>query len=215
MAKRWPWHRKAPAFSIDPHQPFAEQDFWVIDGEMSGFDAEQDELLSFAMVPIRNQKIQLQDFRYWLIQPKKNIPLDNLKIHGLTPNVLKTAIPKAQFIQECGALLEQQILVGHFVNLDWVFLKENFKNLGRPSPAVQLLDTIGLCQWLNKRDDPHGLQAEKGFQLHECCARLATPVWPEHHAAHDVLSCACLFLKLLNQISGKGYYSLGDLLKLK
>ncbi|MEM7588359.1 MAG: 3'-5' exonuclease, partial [Acidobacteriota bacterium] len=123
-------------------------------------------------------------------------------IYG-TPTNLAALIP------EIRNRLEGSVLILHFARFDLAFLRRAFQAAGQPWPRPPVVDTVRLLGRLEHRRSfvrpdtrplPRNLsQAVEAFDL---------PSYPAHHALHDALMTAELFLVLRERLGAHRLYQL-------
>ncbi len=87
--------------------------YTVLDTETTGLDPLEDEIVSIAAVRIVNGRVLKNEIFSTLVDPKREIPEDSVKIHGIGPEMVKGQ----PFIENVLPLLhrfsENTVLVGH------------------------------------------------------------------------------------------------------
>jgi len=160
--------------------------FYAIDIETTGLDFDRDEIISFACVPIINLKILVRDTFYTLIKPTR-YDYKAMKYHGISKDDLKDA----PVFEEVSARIWQTldgILVGHSVEVDFTFLKANFKSLGVRLKR-DLIDIVMLERWLRLKRKTE----DNNFSLDGMISTYGLKQYYRHNAAADAFFTAQIF----------------------
>jgi ATP-dependent DNA helicase DinG len=112
----------------------------VFDVETTGSEAEQDEIIEFAALRIRNG--QIQESCHFLVRPEQGITGKILMLTGILEEELKNASPLYVHRQEILEFFEDAILVGHHVSF-YLSILEKKLNV---SFKQTLWDTLELAQ---------------------------------------------------------------------
>ena len=187
----------------------------VLDTELTGLDRKKDAIVSIGAVKMVGGRIEMGNTFYQLVNPKKEMKAESVVVHEITPSEVQEK-PRigpvlAEFLEFCN----QDILVGHFVNLDLAFInRELEQTLGRTlqNPA---LDTMALAHWLKWNDPNQGPDAfsAKNFELYEMAKELGIPVQGAHNALMDAFMTAQVLQRLLPRLERAGVQTLRGLLK--
>ncbi|MBU2429616.1 MAG: 3'-5' exoribonuclease [Proteobacteria bacterium] len=179
--------------------------YTVLDTETTGLSPDQgDEIISIGAVRIVNSRITYQDIFDQLVNPKRDIPIESYKVHGITyemvaeKNDINTILPVfKQFVADT-------VLIGHNIAFDMKMLKVKEKTTG-----VQfinpVLDTLLLSAILHPDHEHHDLES--------IALRLGVEIVGRHTALGDAIATAQIFLKLLPILNNSGIFTLKEAIK--
>jgi len=179
--------------------PWQEVDFWALDLETSGLDAQRDAILSVGMVPIRQGTIRWGERFYSLVKPPRRYPLnvDSLRVHHILPEEVEHAPALPRVMGEVRRRLREGPLIVHYGKLDLRFLRLAFLSLRWPWHRPTVIDTLHLLGRLGHRRRLIGApEGPPPADLARARKTLDLPFYIQHHALHDALATAELFLLL-------------------
>ena len=180
--------------------------FYAIDIETTGLDFERDEIISFACVPIINLKILVRDTFYTLIKPK-SYNFQAMRYHGISRDNLADA-PVFEEVSDRILDTLDGILVGHSVEVDFTFLKTNFKSLG-VSFKRDLIDIAMVERWLRLKRKTE----ENDFSLDSMIASYGLKQYYRHNAAADAFFAAQIFQIQMREMTALGVDSAEKVIK--
>lgn len=173
-------------------------DYLVIDLELTGLNAKQDEIVSIAWVPICHQRIQVGNCHHFINNQVSNLNQSPI-YHGIDSDSLAEGIPLNDALKVLNEVLDDKILVFHNQELDWSFLRVAFNKAGLLHKPLGILDTM---QIEHKRLARQGqVIAQDSLTLATCRQRYRLPEYACHNALTDAMATAELFLAQTNQIS--------------
>ena len=106
-----------------PHTPWREVSFTVIDLEMTGLDPATDEIISFRTVTVQCGRVQLDDVRYELVRPLRMPDWNTHRVHGLREVDLAEAPQLEESLDRVLAALAGRALVAHVASIETGFLR--------------------------------------------------------------------------------------------
>ncbi|MBC8441262.1 MAG: hypothetical protein H8D87_16435 [Deltaproteobacteria bacterium] len=174
--------------------------FTVFDTETTGLDPEGgDEILSIAAVRIVNNRIVYQDIFEELIDPKRDIPIESYKIHGINHEMLKGKPDIETILPLFKIYTYDTVLVGHNLAFDMKMLKvkEKLTNTVFSNP---ILDTLLLSALLHPINTQHDME--------NIARRLGVNIIGRHTALGDAIATAEIFLKLIPILNANGIFTL-------
>jgi DNA polymerase-3 subunit epsilon len=191
-----------------PHTPWREATFTVIDLELTGLDPATDEIISFAAVTVRRGRVQLDDARYELIRPRRMPDWDTIRIHGLREADLEDAPDLEESLDLLLEALAGRALVAHVAAIETGFLGAALetRDLDLRNPVV---DTAGLGIELSRlrREPPPSNSGRPGPGvapstpgLGDLARWLSLPVHRPHEADGDALTTAQAFIALATHL---------------
>ena len=191
--------------------PWKDTTFWALDLETSGLSARNDLILSVGMVPIREGIIRWGERDYRLVKPPEGHvpPREALRIHHILPEEALHGDDLLTAVESVLPRLEGAALLVHYGKLDVGFLKEACRALKLRWPKPPIIDTVRLLSRLSHRLkslDPYAQSLPT--DLLKARKELGLPGHIQHHALHDALATAELFLALCERLELKTLRSL-------
>ncbi|GIU05090.1 DNA polymerase III subunit epsilon [Shewanella sp. c952] len=198
------------ALTVAISKPLVDIPLMAIDLEMTGLNAQFDQILSIGMVPIQNGMLQLKDADYRLVSIEGSVG-DSAAIHGIVDGQLDAAISAKEAMHWFLQKTQGHVLIAHHAPLDLCFLKaELFRCFGEKMTFVSI-DTMSLERGRILRQ--HEVIKEGSLRLDACRSRYGLPIYAAHNAAVDALSCGELLLAQMASIAGAEELTLSDLLR--
>ena len=198
------------ALTVAISKPLVDIPLMAIDLEMTGLNAQFDQILSIGMVPIQNGMLQLKDADYRLVSIEGSVG-DSAAIHGIVDGQLDAAISAKEAMHWFLQKTQGHVLIAHHALLDLCFLKaELFRCFGEKMTFVSI-DTMSLERGRILRQ--HEVIKEGSLRLDACRSRYGLPIYAAHNAAVDALSCGELLLAQMASIAGAEELTLADLLR--
>lgn len=161
-------------------------------------------------------RIDLADRFYEVVRPTAALTASSILLHGITPEEARERPEICDVLAAFAAFCADDILVGHFLEIDANFLRKEFARCGLPAPANPLLDTWALYDWLSSRspdDGGTGLPRLQDPRLPELAQALGVPPRGGHHALGDAFVTAQVFQRLLRRLPRWGILTTGALLR--
>lgn len=104
--------------------PVVDQEFVVLDCEMSGLNSEKNDLLSLGWVRIKQGRIDYGSRRHLLVHAPGRVG-DSIKIHGLCDRQIAGAASPSRALTLVAQQIEDAVLVFHHAFLDVAFLRKS------------------------------------------------------------------------------------------
>lgn len=195
--KRWKWQAQAERSPLSmlydqtlaaPSNRFFEHDFLVVDCEMSGLDAKNNELLSLGWVRIKRGQIDYNSRKHILIHSQAGVG-DSINIHGLCDQRLAGASSASMALSLLAKHIDGAVLVFHHALLDIAFIQRYAQECFACPMMFAYIDTLAIEQ---KRLAQLGTSAP--LQLASCRERYNLPSAFQHNAMFDALATAELLL---------------------
>jgi DNA polymerase-3 subunit epsilon len=180
--------------------------YWALDLETSGLDPQKDVILSVGMVPIRQGVIHWGERFYSLVRPRSgHQPAEAaIRIHHILPRELAQAPGLDEVLQEILGRLMDSVLLVHYAKLDIGFLRRACPRQGQIWPRPRVVDTVKLLGRLSHRRRQLSPYAEPlPTDLSKARESLSLPPHEAHHALHDALATAELFLALRSALEAR------------
>lgn len=165
----------------------------LFDFETTGFSGEQDRVIEFAAIRIRNGRV-VNTIAH-VINPEVPLPEKITELTGITEQDLEGAPTMAQFLPWLMAFMGDGILVAHNAAFDLWFLEENNQCYRNKSVKNSFIDTLALCI------DHFPFQKN---QLEVVCERLGVPMVGAHRALNDVMGMWGVLQKLA-ELNGEAW----------
>jgi DNA polymerase III subunit epsilon len=185
-------------------RPLASLNFTVFDTETTGLDPSGgDEIISIGGFRIVNSRILKTDYFDELVDPRRPIPWESVKIHGIYPEMLNGKPTVAKVLPIFREFVGDTILIAHNAAFDMKMLqmKEGATGIKFINPT---LDTMLLSAVLHPAQEDHTLEA--------ISERLGVSIVGRHTALGDALATGELFLKMLPLLSAMGIHTLKEAL---
>jgi len=187
-------------------EPWQETTIWSLDLETTGLDPKSAQVLSVGMVPIRSGTIRWGEHWYSLVRPETldQATTDAIRVHEILPDELAEAPPVVEIVPQIAERLRDAVLLVHWRALDVAVLRREFASARLGWSRPQVVDTADLLARLDRRRrliEPHAEALPT--QLRAAREALGLPPHIEHHALHDALATAELFLALVARMKLK------------
>ena len=179
-----------------------ELSFTVFDTETTGLDPRGgDEIISIGGVRIINNRILRKENFNQLIDPRRSLPSDAIKIHGIQPEMLKGK----PFIETVLPLFHRfckgTILVAHNAAFDMRMLQ--MKEAATDTKFINpVLDTLLLSAFLHP--------AHKSHDIENIAVRLGVNLFGRHTALGDAMMTAEMFLKMIPLLAQQNIHTLKE-----
>ena len=188
-----------------------ETNFSILDTETTGLHVEKgDQIISVASLRVSNLRIGDEKVLNELVNPQMKIPKASIKIHNITDDQVQSKPTLIEINEKILKFIKKSILVGHNINFDINFLKENSKGspLANRMNVIKAIDTIYLTASL--------FPNLKNYDLNNICNKLdiKTDDQTRHSALGDCIITARLFIYLLNIAKDNGVKNILELISL-
>ena len=212
--QHWRFHKKAVATPlqalylqpcIQPSQLFSDTRFLVIDCEMSGLDAEKNQLLSVGWVMIEHGRIVNSSAKHLLTHADRGTG-ESSKIHGLLDSSLAGANSVAAVLMLLMKQMPGTVLVFHHASLDIRFLQKATMENFRCPLLFSYVDTMAIEK---KRMHLQGKTMK--LRLAQCRQRYGLPAGSQHNALADAQATAELLLAQASYLGKQQSLSLSDI----
>lgn len=160
----------------------------MVDVETTGLRWKADRIIEIALVRLDAAGQILSEY-VTLVDPERHPGATH--IHGLTADDLQGAPKFVEVLQDLVHYLDGAVLVGHNVQFDASFLREEFLRAGIMMPRVPQLCTREMTQTVHP-----GIRE---YRLAACCQVYGIAQGQEHRALEDARATAILFRHLWNE----------------
>jgi DNA polymerase III epsilon subunit family exonuclease len=194
-------------WSLDPAPgpfgaPLSEIGFAVVDVETTGRASWSGaRRLEIAIVEVRGGAI-VDEFQT-LLNPGHAIPREITALTGIAPHMVHEAPYFDHIADEVASRLEGRVFVAHNATFDWSFVSAELLRALGDAPSVPQLCTVRMCRRLVPQLRHRNLDVVSrhfGIEIHD-----------RHRAYGDALATARVFLRLLDEASGRGIEDLSTL----
>src|SRR5690606_7986166 len=213
-------------------QPFDYPDFWqdyelsfnqklptdpnevrfvVVDTETTGFDYENDRILSLGALSLQNNNIVLSESLELYIA-QEYYDTESVKIHGILKNSRNDQIGEAEAIQQLLAYLGNAVIIAHHAVFDLTMINRAMERQGLPRLKNKVLDTSNLYR--NTLITSNIFKKKEHYSLDELAEKFDICKKDRHTAIGDAYITAIAFLKILPRLKAKRPLTLRDLIKL-
>lgn len=178
----------------------SELAYTVFDTETTGLNpAAGDEIISIGAVRIVNGRLLRTELYDQLVDPRRPIPAESVKIHGIRPEMLQGQPTIAEVLPAFHQFAEGTILVAHNAAFDMRMLQ-----LQETSSGVRFINPVLDTMLLSEVVHP----AQKSHNLEDIAQRLGVSIVGRHTAAGDALATGEVFLKLLSLLARSGIHTM-------
>ena len=164
----------------------------AFDTETSGAYAIESEIIELGAVKWLNGKI-IDRFQT-LLKPAKPLVESNIRIHGITNEMISTAPFMIEKIKAFAEFIDGSILLAHHAPFDLGFLTLDFEKNQIPFPH-----TLNLCTSLLSR----ALIATTNHKLQTLVKELALTGGEAHRAYDDAFACMQVFFKCCEKLAAE------------
>ena len=182
-----------------------ELTYTVFDTETTGLNPDGgDEIISIAAVRIVNGKIVYKDIFEELVDPKREIPIESYKIHGINYEMVTGKKDINTILPLFKQFTADTVLAGHNIAFDMKMfkVKEKTTHIKFSNPVI---DTLLLSAILHPVHEQHDME--------NIAKRLGINIIGRHTALGDAIATAEIFLKLIPILNSNGILTLKDAVK--
>ncbi|MRH99234.1 3'-5' exonuclease [Kriegella sp. EG-1] len=204
------WHDYEEAFNQKLPDNINEIRFVVLDTETTGFDYENDRILSIGALSLKNSTIIVSEsFEVYLDQYFYHAA--NVEIHGILRDERKNCISELEAIQQFLKFLRNSVIVAHHAGFDMKMLNCALERYGLPKLQNKVLDT----SYLYKKTLIYSplLTRKEQYSLDELAEKFDIAKKDRHTALGDSYITAIAFLKIIEKLKKKSKFSLKKLMR--
>ncbi|SDS28531.1 3'-5' exonuclease [Christiangramia echinicola] len=196
------WQNYAQSFEEKLPEKISEVRFIIFDTETTGFDFNEDRILSIGAVRIENQSIEISDnFEVFLDQTKFNP--ETVKIHGIIKNERFEKITEFEALKKFLNYIQNSVLVAHHAGFDIKMVNNALNRNNLPKLKNKVLDTAVLYR--NTRIMTNFIDRDKVYSLDEIAEAYNIDLIDRHTASGDAYITALIFMKLIGRLKNPDY----------
>lgn len=178
-----------------------EAEFVVFDVETTGLNPQAgDRICEIGAVKVSRREI-VSSFTK-LVNPKRDVPLEALSIHGIDLEELKKAPLFEEVIDNFLEFIDGFFLLGYNIEFDLSFLNIELQRIGKKPLENPYIDILGICRRF--------LTLEK-YNLSSVAQFFKLPLENLHRAYQDALTSAHIFLNLSSYLERGGIRNMEEL----
>ena len=187
----------------------------VVDLETTGLNFHRDRVISVGAFRIVDGRIRLGDVFSELVNPGRDIPVESIRVHAIVPDMIRSARPAWEIIDDFLEFLGHDILVAHHARFDVFFINRVLREKYGFRLQNLVLDTILMCRHALPDPDFLGVAREaKRCSIDALTERFNLKAPDRHTALGDALVTALIFQRLLAILEEQGSRTLRDLFRL-
>jgi DNA polymerase-3 subunit epsilon len=183
-------------------RPLPDLAYTVFDTETTGLNpGAGDEIISIGAVRIVNGRLLHNEFFDQLIDPRRPVPWESVRIHGIHPDMLAGQPAIDEVLPAFHRFAEDTILVAHNAAFDMRMLqiKEAATGIAFVNPVLDILLLSAVAH-----------PGQKSHNLESIAERLGVSIVGRHTALGDAIATAEVFLKLMPLLANLGITTLGQ-----
>ncbi|MDX1539224.1 3'-5' exonuclease [Arsukibacterium sp.] len=175
--------------------PISEVPLLAIDFETTGFDPEDNGIVSIGLVPFNLKRIFCSRARQWLLKPRFALTDNSVTVHRITHSEISNAPDLSAVLPELLPLLAGKVAVVHYRQIERDFLAASVKVRLGESILFPVIDTMELEARLHRTkplswwDKLRGRQ-QLSIRLDASRSRYQLPPYRPHHAVTDAIASA-------------------------
>lgn len=205
------WQNYARSFEEKLPEKISDIRFTVFDTETTGFDYEEDRILSIGAVRIEDESIEVSDnFEVFVAQKKFNP--ETVQIHGIIQKEKFEKISELEAIKKFLSYIQNSVLVAHHAGFDIKMINKALQRNSLPKLKNKVLDTSILYK--KTRIATNLIDRDRVYSLDEIAEAYNIDLTDRHTASGDAFITAIVFLKLLSRLSKGRVRTLKEIYKL-
>ncbi len=175
--------------------------YTVFDTETTGLDPKTDEIIAIGAVRIVNGNLLRNEIFDHLVDPRRDVPIDSIRIHGVKPDMLEGKPTIDKVLPLFHQFAEGTVMVAHNAAFDMRMLEEKEAETGIRF-INPVLDTLLLAAVVHSVHERHDIET--------LAERLGINVTARHTALGDAISTGETLLKLIPLLAAKGIGTLKE-----
>ncbi|MBU2951770.1 3'-5' exonuclease [Tamlana agarivorans] len=202
------WLEYLEGFKTQMNKDIKTTRFVAFDTETTGFDFNEDRVLSIGAVSFINKKIEVSKSLELYIK-QDVFKAESVKIHGILKNSNVEKQTELDAIKSFLNYIKSDVLIAHHANFDRNMINKMLERHGLGKLKNKFIDTGHLF-----KKSVHLLYKDEDqpFTLDELAKELNVPLVDRHTATGDALITALIFLKTLSRLDKRKHLNWGYLL---
>ena len=202
------WQEYLDSFKNQTKEPILNTRFIAFDTETTGFDQENDRVLSIGAVSLSNKSIHIaENFEIYIEQ--EVFKAETVKIHGIMKKNSFEKVTEMEALKRFIGYIKNDILIAHHASFDYAMVNQMLLRHGLGTLKNKCIDT-GI---LYKKSQHIIYQNNiKNYSLDELCEELIVPKTDRHTASGDALITAFVFLKICSRLNKTNKFKWKNLL---
>ena len=192
----WYGAYRAAASKLSPTAPLDQLEFTVIDGETTGLDVKQDQLISLGGLKVRQNTVLIgkQFERYLRVSEPRQSDGGAVIIHGILPGSERYDYSSPEeLLSSFLAYVGDSVIVGHHIGFDVAMINRQLALLEAGPLLNPIVDTAALARQLA----PAGYWTPNDhYSLDSLARRYGVSLSDRHTAMGDAFITSLLLLKL-------------------
>jgi DNA polymerase-3 subunit epsilon len=180
----------------------------ALDLETTGLDPKKDHILSFGLVHLKNNSIQLGTAWHEIVQIDEQVPESSAVIHQITDDDSAAGRPLEELLPKLLTRLAGKVILVHYKNIEQNFLDAACRRLYGVPFVIPIIDTLPIALRLMQLRN-HTIQPGN-LRLFNLRPHFGLPQYKAHNALYDALATAELFLAMAAEMAPSGNYKIGD-----
>ena len=204
------WVHYAEQFQKGLPSELNEVRFVVLDTESTGFDYDNDRILSIGALSLQNGTIEVkQSFEVFLYQHFYHAK--NVEIHGILKDERQERITELEALMLFLEFISNSVLVAHHAAFDVKMINEALKRHGMPGLKNKILDTSVLYKKTLIKSPL--LIPQEHYTLDHLAEKFDISTRDRHTALGDAYITAIAFLKIIQKLKSQKNFSVKRFLK--
>lgn len=145
-------------------------------------NTKADSICSIAFIEVKNNEVVVKE--NLLINPEDRFDHINMRVNGITPNMVKDAITFPEFWDKYKTVFEDSIIIGHGVRYDLSVIFKSLERYNIPFPNLKYICTQKLAkEYLDVNE----------YKLDKICKFLNINLEHHHNSIDDAEACLEIF----------------------
>jgi len=182
----------------DKNTPVQALSFLIVDFETTGFEAENNDIISIGWIEVSGMQIDLASQKHLYIRNDKQINHETAVINHIVPQMLSQGVTLDEAIATLLRCSRGKILVVHSKVIEKSFVDYYVQSrLGLPAPPLLWIDTLRIEKW---RAMQKAMYVRQDNRLSSARKRYNLPKYTAHNALVDSVATAELLLAQIAHI---------------
>jgi DNA polymerase-3 subunit epsilon len=173
--------------------PIKDVPMVAVDFETTGLDPDKHGIISIAVIPMTQGRIDMSQARQWVVKPRRLLTEESVTIHGITHSEIERAPDLAQVIDPLLEAVAGKVWVVHYNGIERPFLQGAFEERLNETIHFPVIDTMEIEARFHrqKRSLWDKITGKKpvSIRLADSRQRYNLPFYAPHDAMTDALAC--------------------------